>query len=247
MHLAPTAEQQTIPQEARRFLAAEITRERRLEWDKTAEAYDPAFWRAISELGWLGYAIPTAFGGQGASLLDLGLLVEECGRAVAPMALLASFCGSLAIDRLRELRAEARLAPATTRGAELVTLAIAGADAALDPAAFETTVARRGKQLVVDGEKSFVLQGATADAFLVAAGDGRGVSLVHVPRATKGVDLPADARQGPASDRPSSTNVVSPRRRSSGSGAIWPKLEGSGGRSPCCSAATSSAGRGCST
>jgi alkylation response protein AidB-like acyl-CoA dehydrogenase len=227
MHLAPTAEQQTIPQEARRFLAAEITRERRLEWDKTAEAYDPAFWRAVSDLGWLGYAIPTSFGGQGASLLDLGLLVEECGRAVAPMALFASFCGSLAIDRLASSAQKRAWLPAIARGAELVTLAIAEADAALDPAAFETTVRRRGKQLVVDGEKSFVLQGATADAFLVAARDGRGVSLVHVPRATKGVRI--SPYQTLAKDRQATvlfTNVVVPETAIVGKrGAIWPKLE----------------------
>ena len=100
MHLAPTPEQQVVPEQARRFLATEITRERRLEWDLTATGYDPVFWKAVSDLGWLGYAIPGSLGGQGAGLLDLGLLVEECGRAVAPFAIFASFCGSLALGRL---------------------------------------------------------------------------------------------------------------------------------------------------
>src|SRR5262245_21162555 len=100
MHLAPTDEQGIVPEAARDFLAAEVTRERRLEWDKTASGYDPAFWKAVADLGWFGYAIREQFGGQGASLVDLGLLIEECGRAVAPFGIFASLSGSVALDQL---------------------------------------------------------------------------------------------------------------------------------------------------
>ncbi|MGH7896154.1 MAG: acyl-CoA dehydrogenase family protein, partial [Candidatus Binatia bacterium] len=64
MHLAPTDEQQVVPQEARRFLAAEITRERRFEWDRTPAGHDGAFWAAVAQLGWFGYAIGEQHGGQ---------------------------------------------------------------------------------------------------------------------------------------------------------------------------------------
>ena len=84
MQLGPSEAQQAIQQEARRFLGTEISRERRLAWDGMAEGHDSTFWQAVAGLGWFGYGIPEAHGGQGASLLDLGLLVEECGRAVAP-------------------------------------------------------------------------------------------------------------------------------------------------------------------
>src|SRR4029453_6280389 len=100
MHLAPPDEQQAIQQQARRFLAAEITRERRLEWDRMAEGHDAAFWGAVSELGWFGFALPESLGGQGASLLDLGLLLEECGRAVAPLGVFAAGTGGLGVDLL---------------------------------------------------------------------------------------------------------------------------------------------------
>src|SRR4030095_13257558 len=100
MHLAPTDEQQAIQQQARRFLAAEITRERRLEWDRLPEGHDPAFWQAVADLGWVGFALPESVGGQGASLADLGLLVEECGRAVAPFGVFAAIAGGLALDAL---------------------------------------------------------------------------------------------------------------------------------------------------
>jgi alkylation response protein AidB-like acyl-CoA dehydrogenase len=187
MHLAPTDEQQAIQLEARRFLSAEITRERRLEWDRMAEGHDADFWRAVSRLGWLGFALPESAGGHGASVLDLGLLIEEWGRAVAPFGLFAAVAGGLALDVLGSEAQRQEWLPAIARGERLVTLAVAERGAALVPTALATTVTRRGDRLRVDGEKRFVLQGVTADAFLVAARDGDGVSVLLVPADTPGV------------------------------------------------------------
>ncbi|HJW67782.1 MAG TPA: acyl-CoA dehydrogenase family protein [Candidatus Binatia bacterium] len=187
MHLAPTDEQQAIQLEARRFLSAQITRERRLEWDRTAEGHDADFWRAVGRLGWLGFALPESAGGHGASLLDLGLLIEEWGRAVAPFGLFAAVAGGLALDVLGTEAQRQEWLPALARGERLVTLAVAERCAALVPAALATTMTRRGDGLRVDGEKRFVLQGVTADAFLVAARDGDGVSVVLVPADATGV------------------------------------------------------------
>jgi 3-oxocholest-4-en-26-oyl-CoA dehydrogenase beta subunit len=187
MHLAPTDEQQAIQLEARRFLSAEITRERHLEWDRTAEGHDADFWRAVGRLGWLGFALPESAGGHGASLLDLGLLIEEWGRAVAPFGLFAAVAGGLALDVLGTEAQRQEWLPALARGERLVTLAVAERGAALVPAALATTMTRRGDGLRVDGEKRFVLQGVTADAFLVAARDGDGVSVVLVPADATGV------------------------------------------------------------
>jgi alkylation response protein AidB-like acyl-CoA dehydrogenase len=227
MHLAPSDEQQIVPTAARAFLAAEITRERRLEWDKTEAGYDPAFWASVSDLGWLGYAIPETFGGQGASLVDLGLLVEECGRAVAPFGIFAGFCGSLALGALGSAAQKSAWLPAVAKGEQLVTLAVAERDAARDPAAFHTVLVRRGKQLRLDGEKHCVLQGVTAGAFLVAARDGRGTSVVLVPRETRGVTV--EPLRTLAKDRQSRVrfrNVSLPATALVGAPRVaWPRLE----------------------
>src|SRR5579883_1699444 len=135
MDLGLTPEQQTVQQEARRFLAAEITRERRLEWDRSPTGYDPAFWRAVSELGWLGYGLPAAHGGQGASLLDVGLLVEEWGRAAAPFGLFAALSGGLALAALGTPAQRRAWLPAVARGEKIVTLAVSEAEVEAEPAA----------------------------------------------------------------------------------------------------------------
>jgi alkylation response protein AidB-like acyl-CoA dehydrogenase len=226
MQLAPTEEQRAVQQEARRFLAAEITRERRLAWDRLPEGYDPAFWQAVARLGWLGWGLPEAYGGHGASLAELGLLVEECGRAAAPFGLFAAIAGGLALAALGAPAQKREYLPGVARGERLVTLAVAEAAVASNPAAFTTRVRRRGGRLRLDGEKHYVLQGVNADAFLVAARDGAGVSAVLVPARAAGVTVRPQGTFG--KDRQSVVRfrgVVLPASAVAGPpGRAWPRL-----------------------
>jgi len=227
MDLSPSEDQQAIQREARRFLAAEITRERRLAWDRTPEGHDPAFWQAVAGLGWFGYALPVAYGGQGASLLDLGLLVEELGRGVAPFGIFAALAGGLGLAALGTPRQKREWLPAVARGEKLVTLAVAEEAAWHDPVAFATTVQRRGRTLHLRGEKRYVLQGVSADAFLVVARGGGGASAVLVPADTRGVTVMPQKSFG--KDRQSTvrfTDVVLPATALTGRpGAAWRSLE----------------------
>ena len=228
MDLALSDAQVAVQQQARRFLAAEITRERRLEWDRTPEGYDEGFWRAVGELGWLGFALPEPMGGQGASLLDLGVLVEECGRAVAPFGVFAAMAGGLALDGLGTESQRREWLPAVARGERVVTLAVAERDAVLDPAAMTTVLTRHGGALRLDGEKRWVLHGVAADAFLVVARDGAGVSAVLVPAAAPGVTVEASSTL--AKDRQSTVRldgVTLPAEAwCAAAGDAWPRLEG---------------------
>jgi 3-oxocholest-4-en-26-oyl-CoA dehydrogenase beta subunit len=227
VHLAPTDEQRAVQEEARRFLQTEITRERRLAWDQTPEGHDPVFWQAVAGLGWLGWGLPASYGGNGASLLDVGLLVEECGRAVAPLGIFAAITGGLALAAVGTPAQKRRWLPEVARGQKVVTLAVAEVEAAGNPAAFGTMLRRRGRQLRLDGEKAFVLQGVTADAFLVAARDGRDVSAVLVPVTTPGVSVRAQKTFG--KDRQSLVRFRDVSLDASAlcgrPGAAWPRLQ----------------------
>jgi alkylation response protein AidB-like acyl-CoA dehydrogenase len=189
MNLAPTDEQQAVMEAARRLLAKELTRERRAALDATPSGIDAELWNAVADAGWLGFALPPRYGGQGASLLDLGLLVEECGRAAAPAAIFTTITGGLALDALGTAAQKREWLPRVVTGEAIVTVAVAERDAEDDPAAFRTQVRRRGKRLTLTGEKAFVAEGGTAAAFLVVARDGRGASAVLVPADTKGVRI----------------------------------------------------------
>jgi len=79
-----SAAQQLLTATARDFLRKHCPPEvvQRIALDP--RGVDPALWRRMAELGWQGLLIPSEYGGSGGSLLDVVLLVEEIGRAVAP-------------------------------------------------------------------------------------------------------------------------------------------------------------------
>jgi alkylation response protein AidB-like acyl-CoA dehydrogenase len=194
MNLAPTDEQRAVQEAARRLLAAQLTPERRATLDEAVAGYDDAFWSAVAGAGWLGYALPERTGGQGASLLDLGLLIEECGRAAAPFGIFAAVTGGLALEALGTTAQRNEWLPRVATGDAVVTLAVAEAAAENDPGAFATTTVRAGGRVRVAGEKRFVLQGIAADALIVIGRDGAGATAVLVPTTTPGVRTePLDA------------------------------------------------------
>ena len=69
-------------------------------------AYSAATWRHLGDLGALGVAIPEDFGGAGLGLLELCLVAEEAGRALAAVPLLSSIY--LAAEAIRRCGNEAQ-------------------------------------------------------------------------------------------------------------------------------------------
>lgn len=79
-------DQKFLKSEARKFLDAACGAARvRGVLDDEAKAYDEGLWKAVAGQGWLGAAIPEAFGGLGLGHLELCVIAEELGRAAAPI------------------------------------------------------------------------------------------------------------------------------------------------------------------
>src|SRR5712692_3587904 len=77
-------EQEMLRQSARALLEKECpsTVVRKLMDDE--RGFDPALWKKMAELGWLGLVIPEEYGGGGLSYVDLVLIMEEMGRVGLP-------------------------------------------------------------------------------------------------------------------------------------------------------------------
>src|SRR6185437_423326 len=58
---------------------------------------DPQGWAEMAELGWAGLALPEEWGGQGLGIVDLAVLFEELGYALAPTPLLSDTVAGLAL------------------------------------------------------------------------------------------------------------------------------------------------------
>src|SRR5512139_4138166 len=78
-------EQKQLKEQARRFLADRCDRTAVRAVLDGPQAYDAALWKGLAEQGFLGAAIPEAYGGLGAGYLELCVIAEELGRAVAPV------------------------------------------------------------------------------------------------------------------------------------------------------------------
>ena len=91
-----TDDQQAIKRTARDFLADRLKPERRRELAEGGD-YDDGLWEETAELGWAGIHLAEEHGGQGLGAVELAILMEEMGYALAPSPLFASAAASLAL------------------------------------------------------------------------------------------------------------------------------------------------------
>src|SRR3954453_8161364 len=79
-------DQKFLKSEARKFLDANCGAGKvRAVLDDERKAYDKGLWQAVAGQGWMGAAIPEEHGGLGLGHLELCVIAEELGRAVAPI------------------------------------------------------------------------------------------------------------------------------------------------------------------
>jgi alkylation response protein AidB-like acyl-CoA dehydrogenase len=190
MYFDLTDEQQAIKSTAHDLLSARFRSERIREIAASDDGFDAAGWKEMAELGWAGLALPEEWGGQGLGIVDLAVLFEEMGYALAPSPLLSntiaglllSLCGS---DDQRE-RFLRPLAEGGLRG----TPALWDAGSPATVGEFTLAAKADGDGVVLDGEKVLVIDAASADFFLVATSDGK---RHLVERGAAGVTVTAEA------------------------------------------------------
>ena len=186
MYFDLTDEQQAIKSTAHDFLAARYKSERIRELADGEQGFEQSDWDEMAELGWTGLALPEEWGGQGLGIVELAVLFEEMGYALAPSPLLSNTVAGLALslcgsDEQRE-RFLRPLAEGKLRGTP--ALWDAGSRAAIGE--FEMEARADGDGIVLDGEKVLVMDAAAADFFLVATADGR---RHVVERGTAGISV----------------------------------------------------------
>ncbi len=194
MNFAFSDEQEMLRDSARRFLEEKCDSVTVRSLMETEAGYDQALWAEIAEQGWQAMAIPEQYGGAGFTLLEQIVLMEEMGRALFPAPFLAS--AVLAANTLMVAGSEEQKAtalPGIATGETIWTLAVTEESGRWDAGGIEATAKRDGDEYVIDGVKTFVLDGHTADNLIVAARTGsqvepgEGISLFVVPSNTPGL------------------------------------------------------------
>lgn len=176
-----------------RDLAAQIFSEQLDEaalkaFDRGERRWQESVWKLLAEAGLLGVALPESFGGSGLGLTALFAVLEEQGRHVAALPLLAgTVLGALPLARFGDETQREQWLPRLLSGDALLSGPLPLSAAEAEPP--EMPACRSdGDGFVLDGALDPVPYGADADALLVPARESSGaVHVFLVPRNSDGV------------------------------------------------------------
>ena len=148
-------------------------------------------WKSATELGWTAIAVPEEDGGLGLSFEELGLVVEEHGRALAPGPFLATVTQFLPIlIEAGSAGQRARFVQPAAAGELTGALALMGATGSGIETDDSLRARRDGDEWVLDGARHFVLDGDIAEEIVAVArvDEGDGVALFIVPQGSVKAD-----------------------------------------------------------
>ncbi len=192
--MAVLTEEQTMLRDAAKGWASEsapVGALRKLRDGKSKQSFDPAAWAEMGQMGWAGVIIPEEHDGSAFGYLGLGLILEETGRTLAASPLLST--AMIAASALTLGGSDAQKSqwlPKIATGATVATLAV-DEGSHHNPARTALTATKGGSGFVLNGTKTFVLDGEAADLLIVVArtsGAGaEGLTLFLVPSDASGV------------------------------------------------------------
>ena len=195
MNFGFNEEQELLRNTARKFFENECPSDTVRKLMETPEGMSAELWKKLAEQGWLGLIFPEPYDGMALGLVDLVVLMEEMGRAVAPGPYFSTvLLGGLAILEAGGEGQKKEWLPKIAAGDKRVALAWMEPSAQLGPAGVTLTAVEKGGKYTLSGTKLFVHDAHTADALVVAArtrpGAGAdGVSLFLLPKGTRGLEV----------------------------------------------------------
>ena len=173
-------EQNMLREQARGFLAdncsMKVVREA-LESDKP---FSPELWQKVAEMGWTSTVIPEQYDGLGLSYLELSVIADELGRAVAPLPFSSSvYLATEAVLHYGSESQKQNWLPKLASGEVIGTFALAEGMGAATPAKLQTSGPEE-----INGTKIAVPDGDIADFAIVVcksdSGDGARLAIVDL-------------------------------------------------------------------
>ena len=189
-----TDDQKLLTDSVSKLLADRYTFEARKGFQKQPEGWSPDVWAQFADMGLLGLPFDEAYGGFGGGAIDVMLVMEQFGKALVLEPYLATVV--LAGTALRLAGSEAQKAailPEIVGGGLKMAFAHGEQGARYDLNDVQTTAKKADGGWVLDGAKSVVLHGGSADKLVVSArtaggrDDADGITLFLVDGDAKGV------------------------------------------------------------
>jgi len=170
MNLTLSEEQEMIKKMARDFLTNKLPKKLVKEIEASETGYSAELWREMSELGWMGLALPEKYGGGGMGFLDLAVLLEEIGRACLP----GPFFSTVALGALPLMDAgteeqKQEYLPKIASGKAIFTLALTEADGQYQASSIKVKATPDKGNYTINGTKLFVPDAHIAGYLLCVA------------------------------------------------------------------------------
>jgi butyryl-CoA dehydrogenase len=196
-------EQQQLRDMCRDFAAKELTPNAK-RWDEEHHFPREAV-KKLGELGLMGIAVPTEWGGTGMDNVAYAIAMEEISRGCASTGVTMSVNNSLYCDPVLKYGTDEQkrefLTPFAS-GERLGCFGLTEPQAGSDAAAQKTVAVRKGDEYVINGSKNWITNGPVADAivlFTMTAPEkgNKGITAFLVPTDTPGfVRMKADSKLG---------------------------------------------------
>jgi len=189
-----TEDQRLLSDSVNRLLSDQYGFEKRKTYLKEPEGWSKALWSQYAELGLLGLPFAEEHGGFGGGGVDVMLLMQSFGRALVLEPYLSTVVlGGTAIKLAGSSAQQAEIIPGITEGTTKLGFAHYERQSRYDIADVLTTAKPNGAGWVLEGAKTVVLHGDTADKLVISArtsggrDDAGGLSLFLVDAIAPGV------------------------------------------------------------
>ncbi|MCP5067141.1 MAG: acyl-CoA/acyl-ACP dehydrogenase [bacterium] len=171
MDFAFSEEQDEFREVLRRFFEENAAGVEIRRMSESSEGFDRTLWKQMAEnLGLQGVHVPESLGGQGFGFLELGIVLEEMGRALLPSPFFASsVLATATILNAGTRDQQAALLPHLADGECIATLALVESGGCWDPTLTQLEALPDGDGYRISGVKELVLDGVAADLLIVAA------------------------------------------------------------------------------
>ncbi|MBA3677919.1 MAG: acyl-CoA/acyl-ACP dehydrogenase [Sphingosinicella sp.] len=189
MPLYLTDDQMMLRDSARDFMAGEGSIKQQLRHyrdSNCSDGFGHALWKQFGEMGFTGILVDEADGGLGLGHVEVGIVLEEIGRNLTPSPFLMTAVA--VVEALRGTALREKWLPGILSGETVATLAV-DEGPKHRPETIAMKADRSGNGFRLSGRKQFVVQGASADFFVVAAHSGEGLTLFAVEKDLKGLSV----------------------------------------------------------
>jgi alkylation response protein AidB-like acyl-CoA dehydrogenase len=169
MNFELTDDQRAIKLTARELLASRYRPETMRALAADERGFTDEQWEELSELGWPGVIVPEEYGGLGLGAVELVVIHEEIGYALAPSPLLSTISAALLINAAGTPMQKEQWLPSLASGEKRGTLAVWEERSGQIPNRSELEPAASR----ITGTKIAVPDAGTADLLVISGADGR--------------------------------------------------------------------------